>query len=156
MGMFDIVTVEYPLPDAGAAEVREWQTRDFPNPFMENYRLTAEGRLLHECVHYEDQSNPELPMGTFERLAGSRTPVHEGWDDVHFHGFLNFYGDKHSGELRMITFAPEKFGKDLLHPEPAEWFEYYAKFVEGQLISIERVVEPRSLVPLVQSGDRGS
>jgi hypothetical protein len=140
--MFDIVTVEYPLPDPGAAEVMEWQTTDFPDPFMENYKITVDGRLLHERVHYEDQSDPQFPMGTFERVAGSMAPVHERWDDLHFHGILNFYGDKHSGELRMITFAPEAFGKDLLHPEPAECFRYSAKFTDGQLISIKRVGHP--------------
>jgi hypothetical protein len=44
--MFDFVTVEYPLPDAGAAEVKEWQTKDFPDSLLENYRITADGRLV--------------------------------------------------------------------------------------------------------------
>ena len=26
MGLFDIVIVEYPLPDSGASVVKEWQT----------------------------------------------------------------------------------------------------------------------------------
>lgn len=138
MGMFDFVTVEYPLPDAGAAEVKEWQTKDFPDPLLENYRITAGGRLLHERIHYEDHSDPQCPIGTLECLTGSRTRIHDGWDDVHFHGILTFYGDKHSGELRLVSTAPETFGKDLLHPEPAEWFEYNARFTDGRLVSIER------------------
>ena len=64
---------------------------------------------------------------------------------MHFHGILNFYGNKFSGELLMISFALETFGKDLLHPEPAEWFEYNAKFTEGQVVSIERVDRFRQL-----------
>jgi hypothetical protein len=142
MGMFDMVIVEFSLPDAGASEVKGWQTRDFPDPLLENYKITADGRLLRERIHYEDRSDPQYLIGTFERLAGSMTSIHDGWDDVHFHGILNFYGNKYSGELRMISCAPETFGKDLLHPEPAEWFEYNAKFTDGQLVSIERVARP--------------
>jgi hypothetical protein len=145
MGMFDIVTVEYPLPDAGAAEVREWQTKGFPDPLLEHYKITANGRLLHERIHYEVQSDPQYPIGNSEHRAGSMTRIHEGWDDVHFHGILNFYGDKYSGELRLISPAPETFGKDLLHSEPAEWFEYNAEFTDGQLVSIERVLTARNL-----------
>jgi hypothetical protein len=42
----------------------------------------------------------------------------------------------------MISFTPETFEKDLLHPEPAEWFEYNARFTEGQLVSSESIVRP--------------
>ena len=93
-------------------------------------------------IHYEDRSDPQYPIGSLERRAGRMTRIHEGWDDVHFHGILNFYGDKYSGDTRMISFRPETFGEDLLHPERAEWFEYNAKFTDGQLVSIERVVRP--------------
>ncbi len=142
MGMFDIVIVEFPLPDAGAAEVTEWQTKDFPDPNLENYKITVDGRLLHELIHLEDRSDPQYPIGSIERLAGSATRIHDGWRDVYFHGIIHFYGDKHSGETRLISFAPETLGKDLLHPEPAEWFAYNAKFADGQLVSIERTVRP--------------
>ncbi len=75
MGMFDYVIPECALPDTGAAEVRQWQTKDFDWPFMHKYRITADGRLMHERVHYEDRG---------DRSAG--------WDDTNFHGVLNFYG----------------------------------------------------------------
>jgi hypothetical protein len=142
MGMFDIVIIEVPLPDAGAAEVREWQTKDFPDSFMENYKITVDGRLLHERIHLEDRSDSQYPIGSKERLVGSATRIHDGWDDVHFHGTLSFHGDKYSGETRIIRFRSESCGEDLLHPEPAEWFEYKAKFTDGRLVSIERVVRP--------------
>ena len=98
MGMFDIVIVEYPLPDAGVAEVREWQTKDLPDPYLENYKITVDGRLSQKRIHYEDQSDSQYPIRIIEHLAGSRTRIHEGSDDVHFHGILNFCGEKHSGE----------------------------------------------------------
>jgi hypothetical protein len=86
MGMFDVVIVEFPLPDARAAEVRQWQTIDFPCPRLGNYKITVDGRLLQERVHYEDRSDPQYPIGSFQRLAGSMTSIHDGWDDLHFHG----------------------------------------------------------------------
>jgi hypothetical protein len=143
MGTFDIVILGFSLPDAGAADVTQWQTIDFLDPHLRKYKITANGRLFRERERYEDRSDPQFPIGICERLAGSMTPIHEGWEDVHFHGILNFYGDKHSGETRSISFAPETLGKDILHPEPAEWFEYNAKFTDGQLVSIERVLRPR-------------
>lgn len=139
MGMFDILIVEVPLPDAGAAEVREWHTKDFADPFMENYKITADGRLLHERIHLEDRSDPQYSIGSNKRFVGCSTRIHEGWDDVHFHGILSFQGDENSGETRLISFTADGVGKDLFHPEPAEWFEYKAKFTDGQLVSIERV-----------------
>jgi hypothetical protein len=121
MGMFDIVIVESPLPDVGAAEVNEWQTKDFPDPYLENYTITADGRLLRERIHDEDQSDPQYPIGTFERLARSMTRIHDGWDDLHFHGILNFYGDKYSGESRLMSPARETFGKDRVRSMNPIW-----------------------------------
>jgi hypothetical protein len=73
--MFDTVIVEYPLPDAGSAEVRQWETNSFSWPAMENYLLTAKGFLMKERFHCEDRSDPTIPglLG----LAGSLTKIHE-------------------------------------------------------------------------------
>ena len=114
MGMFDIVIVEFLLPDAGAAVRVAPDGRPLiscNDPRLGNYKITANGRLFRERARYEDRSDPQYPIGTFERLAGSMTPIHEGWEDVHFHGILNFYGDKHSGETRSISLAPRHLGK---------------------------------------------
>jgi hypothetical protein len=137
--MFDCIVVEYPLPDSGASVVREWQTKTFPDPWLENYKISSDGRLLRQRFRIEDRSNPKYEIGSFERLEGSMTRIHEGWDDTNFHGILNFYGDANSGEIHEISFRPDTFGQDLLHPTPVEWFEYNAKFTDGQLVSIERV-----------------
>jgi hypothetical protein len=139
MGLYDRVIVECPLPDAGASAVREWQTKDFPDPYMENYKITADGRLMSERIHYENQSDKTAPRGSAASIMGCMTPVHEAWEDLCYHGVLNFYGDAHTGELMAISLAPETFGVDLNHPEAAEWFEYNAKFTDGKLVAIERV-----------------
>jgi hypothetical protein len=136
MGMFDTLIVEYPLPDAGAAVVKDWQTKSFDWPSLQNYKITAAGQLLRERYHYNARSK-ESKAGT-PRLVG-RKQAHEGWETVPFSGVLNFYGDQYSEELLAFSHMPKTLGKDLLHPEPAEWFEYNAKFTDGQIVSIERV-----------------
>lgn len=118
MGLFDTVIPEFQLPDADAVNVDWWQTKDFDDPYMENYKITSDGRLLHEEVHYEDHSDKNAPPGSFESILGCMTPVHERWVDLNFHGILNFYG----------TAKPS-----------GEWFEYNAKFTDGTLVSIERL-----------------
>ena len=118
MGLFDTVLPEIALPDVGAAAVEWWQTKTFDAPMMEKYRITAEGRLLKERVHYEGRSDPNAEG--LMALAGMMTSIHEGWDDTNFHGVLNFYGS-----------TPEH-----------EWFEYFAKFTDGTFVSIERAAPP--------------
>lgn len=120
MGMFDNVIPECPLPDEAAKHVQEWQTKSFEQPFLHKYRITAEGRLLGELVHYEDRSDPTAPEGSIAALAGCMTAVHDGWEDTNYDGVLNFYG----------TTTPDWQG---------EWVEYDATFKNGQLEKIERM-----------------
>jgi hypothetical protein len=56
--MIETLVVEYPLPDAASAEVRQRQTKSFSWPAMENDRLTAKGFLMSERFHYEDRLDP--------------------------------------------------------------------------------------------------
>lgn len=120
MGMFDYVTPECPLPDEGAELIREWQTKDFDAPFMNKYRITPEGRLLEEVYDIEDRSDPTAEPGTFASLCGMMTRVHVRWQDMNYHGVLNFYGS-----------ASENW--------KGEWFEYDATFTHGKLETIERL-----------------
>lgn len=128
MGLFDYVIPECALPDDGASHVREWQTKDFDLPCMEKYRINSGGRLLKERYHTEDRSDPNA-TGIFA-LRGIMTKVHEGWDDMAFHGVLHFYGYDRSG---LAPAAPY---------DPTRWYEYAATFTHGTLESIERVSEP--------------
>lgn len=128
MGLFDLLIVECALPDAGAAAVKEWQTKDLPDPYLHTYKITAEGRLLSERIGYDDKPDPEASRDTLESFIECRAPVHDAWDDMNYHGILTFYGDADSGE------GP---GED--HDVETEWFEYRAKFTDGKLVAIERV-----------------
>lgn len=139
MGLFDIVIVEYPLPDSGAGTVKQWQTKDFDPPYMKQYKITTAGRLLRERIHYEDRSDQKAPKDSLESLRGCMTPIHEALEDLNYHGILNFYGSAHSGELVRISLQPATFGQDLNHADEVEWFEYNAKFTDGELVGIEQV-----------------
>lgn len=128
MGMFDNVFPECVLPDAGAARVREWQTKSFDEPFLRKYRITADGKLLREVVRYEDRSDPTAEPGSLASFAGCMTPVHERWEPLAFTGTVNFYGTPEYG-MR-------------------EWIEYDAAFVDGVLTQITRIPdEPPATTP---------
>lgn len=133
MGMFDIVIPECPLPDVSAKLVDEWQTKDFDEPFMNSYRIGADGRLYVEIVHFEDLSEFAL-TGAGDRFAGCMSRVHERWQDMAFHGVLNFYGFP---------------GHDV-----NDWYEYDATFTHGQLEKIERVTDAEP-VPALPPNDGG-
>jgi hypothetical protein len=122
--MFDYVVVECELPDESAKGVREWQTKEFDAPMMENYRITAEGRLMEELYHREDLSDPNAAPGSIESIIGCATLVHDGWRDLNFHGVLRFCGYVGS------NYSPENR------------HEYNATFTHGQLETIERVQPP--------------
>jgi hypothetical protein len=104
MGMFDYVRVECPIEGVPNPAAIDWQTKDFDWPFMEQYKITADGRLLHEIVHYEDRSDKALGIGP-EPFAGCMTSVHEGWKDLDYHGELGFHGfvNGHTGPLTCVV-----------------------------------------------------
>lgn len=66
MGLYDRVIIECTLPDDGAKVVKEWQTKDFAGPYMENYRITAEA-ALKACEADLDAAIPRLPKGFSDR-----------------------------------------------------------------------------------------
>jgi hypothetical protein len=135
MGMFDVIIVESAVPDAGAAEVTKSQTEDFPDPQLENYEVTVDGRLLLERIHHEDRSDRECRTSDRQDDSDSR-----GLGRRSFPGHPEFLGRQVFRRDARSSSGPRTFGEDLPHPERAEWFESNAKFTVGQLVSIERVV----------------
>lgn len=138
MGMFDWVRCEYPLPGLDDPKAIRFQTKDMDDMmYLTEFVITKDGRLVHHKVtKVEDRSDPKAEG--LMRSLGCATPVEWVDVDLNYHGTLNFYGDKNTGELRAINL---KNGIDRLHPEETEWFEYNAKFTDGQLVSVERYVE---------------
>ena len=129
MGMFDTVIPEYELPDSPPKQCLSgrdlwWQTKDFDCPMMDNYRISAAGRLEREVGHSEPC---EAPADTPESLKPFRTQrwVQDGWEDMNHHGTLNFY-------------AYAGYGDSAKGYDPSLWYEYDATFTDGQLTSIKR------------------
>lgn len=115
MGMFDYVIPECPMPSE-ARHVDGWQTKDFDCQMID-YRITAEGRLMREIVHYEDRSDPTAEPGTLASIVGMMTKVRDGWADMNHHGVVNFY----------------------THSPGEGWLEFNATFTHGQLEKVERI-----------------
>lgn len=131
MGLFDRLTFEDGLdvefPDLGADPFEvAWQTKSIARhkPMMENYKVTANGRLFKEEAEYEHVPEEERPyydeeIGGVEspvmEMAGSMRKIHQGWSDTEYHGIFEFH--------RTID---------------DDYVSLDAKFTDGQLVEITR------------------
>ena len=131
MGLFDRLTFEDGLdvdfPDIGADPFEiTWQTKSIARhePMMDNYKITANGRLFKEEVEYKRVPEEERPgyneeIGGFEneveRPRGARTKIHQGWSDTEYHGMFEFH--------RNID---------------DDYVSLDAKFTDGRLVEITR------------------
>ena len=88
MGMFDYLKCKYPLPDAGDNDL-EYQTKDTPAQFLDNYEIRADGSLWHLDYCIEDRSDPNAEG--LARLVGRLSRVNERWEPVPFTGEIRFY-----------------------------------------------------------------
>ena len=89
MGMFDYVRCHYPLPDGAGA--LEYQTKDTPAQWLDQYEIRADGTLWHQAYDTEDRSDPNAEG--FMRLFGCATRVNERWEPVALTGEIVFYAD---------------------------------------------------------------
>ncbi len=125
MGMYDDIKCEYPLPDK-QVQNKVFQTKSLQCN-LDSYTITKEGRLIWHKYRYETVPEEERPYyGKPEwndpllQLAGSTKSILVGDIDVLHHGIIGFY-----------TFIADGVGE--------KWFEYVAKFTDGQIVSIERI-----------------
>jgi hypothetical protein len=126
MGMFDELKCDYPLQVKGANDYI-YQTKAFPEPFIDRYIITKEGSLVHEDFIVEDHSvkgkwikdHPGEPIPEFsavDSFAGSCSKIPTGnYPLVNYTGIVNFY---------ML-----KYGS-------SGWIEWDAEFKEGKLVSM--------------------
>jgi hypothetical protein len=131
MGLFDRLTFEDDLdvefPEIGADPFAvTWQSKSISRhqPMLEDYKVTADGRLLKEDAEYEHVPEEERPhyneeTSEFESpilgMAGSMEKVRQGWSDTQYHGVFEFH--------RTID---------------EEYVSLEAKFTDGQLEGITR------------------
>lgn len=134
MGMFDQIVCKYPLPIVWANEL-EYQTKDTPSQFMDNYEIREDGTLWHEDYRIEDRSagskwlaeNPDktradLPedLKGFNGMSGILTHIPLGWNRI----------DDFLGEIRFYT----SLGSD-----HSGWIEWSGYFEHGQLVRLNLV-----------------
>lgn len=73
MGVFDYLRCEYPLPGPGN-DGREWQTKDTPAMYLEEYTITVDGRLVHTRASHGDE-----PEGFCSNFTGE-VRFYDAWD----------------------------------------------------------------------------
>lgn len=125
MGMFDDIRCHYPLPVEGANGL-DYQTKDTPMQYLDQYEIREDGTLWHETYEIEDQSprgkwlaeNPGQPEPKWDILdwCGCGARVNKKWEQV-----TDF-----TGEVRFYTTLSKK------HPYDG-WIEWSAYFVKGAL-----------------------
>ena len=113
MGMFDELKCKYLLPDP-IHNTLDYQTKDTPAQFLDEYEIREDGTLWHEEYDLEDRSDPNA-KGVM-KLAGFMTKVNRQWH------FLSDFTDC----IRFYT-----------HDENKRWIQYAALFDHGKLIKIE-------------------
>lgn len=97
MGMFDLLRCEYPLPDP-RFQNEEFQTKDTPVQFLDEYRITGDGFLEHcdyDLVSVPPEERPYydryLETGKLELLVlGCIKKVNERWTRQRYVGDLSF------------------------------------------------------------------
>ena len=95
-----------------------WQTKDFDCDLTEIY-ITDEGELKINRWNYEEVPKEERPHPDGEGLwglMGSLRRVNERLETTPYHGYVNFYSTVNN-----------------------IWYEFNAKFTDGQLVNIERI-----------------
>jgi len=132
MGLFDTVELfegvhlpDYPDGLAPASDAA-WQTKGIDRPAMETFRITADGHLYKEEVHYKRVPPEDRPYASREDVdeddllygAGSRKRIHDGWT----------HRDSYHGRFR-ITHSFDAV---------ESLVSYQVTFTHGQLEGFER------------------
>lgn len=112
MGMYDVLTCQYPLPE-GYAEMqnREFQTKSFDS-LLEHYRITPEGELCVTRAEHEWVEDSNSFLGGYARTIRQ-------WEEQ--------VGDYH-GDVYFYDFREPEIPRDLV--------TFRARFTHGILESI--------------------
>lgn len=110
MGMFDYLRCHYPLPWEGATAL-EYQTKDTPAQYLDQYEIRADGTLWHKDYDIEDHSDPNAEG--LRRIFGMMTRVNERWEPEALTGEIVFY----AGDFEFSAYF---VGGKLRHLEPLQ------------------------------------
>lgn len=111
MGMFDEIRVELTLPDNTPVSDTRYQTKSF-DCFLEQYVITAKGKLYREKWEYEWVGDTNYFMGGY---------LHKLEDSYRREYLTNFHGD-----INFYSSTPE-------NSMDRTWRDYYARFTNGKL-----------------------
>ncbi len=113
MGLYDNVRCRYPLPDREAQDF-QFQTKSTPAPYLDNYEITEDGRLLHEAYDMQREDAPGSHNGPFMPRENRR------WEPVPF-----------CGQLEIHTFEEDPAGQ-------LRWYTYLLWFKDGVVADLQR------------------
>ena len=130
MGMYDQLRCEYPLPAPGANEL-DYQTKDTPAQWLDDYVIDKDGQLFHVEYDTEDHSDPNAEG--IMRLVGSMTRVNERRVPVtDFTGEICFYDLTKEGE----------------------WIEFSSYFISGKLQSVTLLTDTRAAAEIARDTEK--
>src|SRR5437899_5005427 len=112
MGLYDHVRCRYRLPDPEAQDL-DFQTKSMPAPYLDNYEVTEDGRLVREARDSRPEDSLESPLEAV-------THRDLRWQPVDFRG-----------ELEIHTFEEDPEGK-------MRWYSYLLWFKDGRLADLQR------------------
>jgi hypothetical protein len=135
MGMYDylkISTNKLPLSDSEKLAIGEnpnWQTKDFECK-LSTAEITDDGKLKYLDFRYEWDENIKSRSFELTGKLGGLVTKDEHWIELNdFHGYIRFYGN-----VKNV------------------YYEFKAKFTDGQLVNIERVSRNAEREPTSFSG----
>ncbi len=112
MGMFNHVCCRYHLPDPEAQNFA-FQTKSLPEPLLDDYEITEDGRLLHQAYDTRWEENTAAPLGFFLHRENCR------WEPVDFTGEL---------EIHTSSGQPGRGGV---------WYSYLVEFDKGKVVGLQ-------------------
>ena len=122
MGMYDnlkIATSMLPLTDSEKLSIGEncdWQTKDF-ECILSTAEITHDGKLKFLTFKHEWDETIKSEMFEFIGMGGL-VIKDKKWIELNdYHGYVNFYTSVNN-----------------------IWYEFNAKFTDGQLVNIERIL----------------
>jgi hypothetical protein len=148
MGVFDYITFEGGVP---GCPVQRFQTKDLDAQWLDEYFVTADGRLEHEAYEIQEvpkaeRDFPDAPEDSFLSMCGSIRRVNIRRVPEPYTGCVLFYGDGFDG-LRSIGLqgqGNEEFDPGTGTMAPARvrtFYRFTAEFKDGVLVGPPELIE---------------
>lgn len=118
MGLYDHVHCKYPLPDPQVQDLK-FQTKSTDAPYLDNYEITADGRLLRAAYETRCIADASAPFGSHVEREN------RCWEPVDFRGQLEIH-TAHEGR----------------------WYSYLLWFKDGRIADLQHGLGHGESLPL--------